>query len=201
MTPAHLSSGAADPPGRPELPRREAESDARLVVRVLSGDTACYAALVGRYQAALHRYARGMVRDPELASDLVQDAFVKAYTRLASCRDPSRFGAWMYRIVVNRCRDHLKRRRRPTVPLEEHTAAAPEADGPALRIDRAELRALLERTLATLPAPQREAFLLRHVHGHSYEEMAGMLDVTVSALKMRVMRARGALQERLRGEL
>jgi RNA polymerase sigma-70 factor (ECF subfamily) len=201
MTPAHLPSGAADPSGRPALRRREAESDARLVVRVLSGDTACFAALVGRYQAAMHRYARGMVRDPDLASDLVQESFVKAYTRLASCRDPSRFGAWMYRIVVNRCRDHLKRQRRPTVPLEEHTAAAPESDGPALRTDRAELRALLERTLATLPGPQREAFLLRHVDGHSYEEMAAMLDVTVSALKMRVMRARSALQERLRGKL
>lgn len=193
MNPARLSPGA---PGA-ALPRPGAESDARLVVRTLSGDPACYAVLVGRYQAALHRYARGMVRDPDLASDLVQDSFVKAYTRLDSCRDPSRFGAWMYRIVVNRCRDHLKRRRPPAVPLEEHTAA-PESDGPALRMHRAELRALLDRTLATLPGQQREAFLLRHVDGRSYEEMSVMLDAPVSALKMRVMRARNALRERLR---
>ena len=199
MTPAQLPSGAGAGPARPVLARTEAESDARLVVRVLSGDTSSYAALVGRYQATLHRYARGMVRDPDLASDLVQESFVKAYTRLASCRDPSRFGAWMYRIVVNRCRDHLKRQRRPALQLEEHTAAAPESDGPAQRVDRAELRLLLDRTLATLPEPQREAFLLRHVEGHSYEDMSAMLDVSVSALKMRVMRARVALQERLRG--
>lgn len=199
MNPAHLPSGGAPQHGRSTLARPEAESDARLVVRILSGETACYGTLVGRYQAALHRFARGMVRDADLASDLVQDAFVKAYTRLDTCRDPSRFGAWMYRIVVNRCRDHLKRQRRPAVQLEEHTAAAPEGDGPALRIARAELRELLDRAIAALPEAQREAFLLRHVDGYSYEEMSEMLDVTVSALKMRVMRARNVLQERLKG--
>lgn len=189
MSQAKLRAGAAPRPGE--------ESDARLVVRVLSGETDCYTVLVCRYQATLHRFARGMLRDPDLASDVVQDSFVKAYTRLDGCRDPSRFGAWVYRIVVNRCRDQLKRRRRSTVTLEEHTA--PDADGPALRTDRAELRAALERALATLPHHQREAFLLRHVDGRSYEELSETLDVSVSALKMRVLRARGALQERLRG--
>jgi len=176
----------------------EAESDAHLVVRILSGETGCFAELVDRYQAALHRYAQGMVRDPDLAADLVQDAFVKAYSRLDSCRDPSRFGAWIYRIVVNRCRDYLKRQRKPTLCLEEHTAAAPDADGPALRAERGELRCLIDRAISSLPGHQREAFLLRHMDGHSYDEMAEMLDVSVSALKMRVLRARGTLQEQLR---
>lgn len=182
---------------RGPLRRPDAESDARLVVRILSGESGSFAALVERYQAVLHRYARGMVRDPDLASDIVQDSFVKAYTRLESCRDPSRFGAWMYRIVVNRCRDHLKRRR-PVVPLEEHTVSAPESDDPARRADNAALRVVLDRALAALADHQREAFLLRHVDGRSYEEMSAMLNTSVSALKMRVMRARGALQEQLR---
>ncbi|HEV2150482.1 MAG TPA: RNA polymerase sigma factor [Longimicrobiaceae bacterium] len=189
---------------QPDQPRgspagREAESDAHVVVRVLSGETGCYAVLVERYQAVLHRYARGMLRDADLASDVVQDSFVKAYTHLESCRDPSRFGAWLYRIVVNRCRDQLKRRRRTVVPLEEHTAAAPDSDGPALRTDRAELREALEGALAALPEHQREAFLLRHVDGRSYDEMAPMLNASVSALKMRVLRARSALQATLQG--
>ena len=155
--------------------------------------------LVERYQAALYRYAVGMVHDGDLAADLVQDSFVKAYTSLRSCHDPGRFGAWLYRILVNRCKDYLKSRRRHTVPLEDDTAIAPESDGPSLDADRNSLRTSVERALQTLPEAQREAFLLKHLEGRSYEEMAEMLGASVSALKMRVMRAREALQAVLRG--
>ncbi len=175
------------------------ETDAQLVARVLAGDQERYALLVGRYQAALYRYAVGMVRDGDLASDLVQDSFVKAYTSLASCQDPNRFGAWVFRILVNRCKDYLKSRRRHTLPLEEDTATTPDSDDPSLSADRADLRQTVERALATLPEAQREAFLLKHLEGRSYEEMAEMLDASVSALKMRVLRAREALQGLLRG--
>lgn len=172
--------------------------DAFLVGRVLAGDADRYAVLVQRYQDTLFRYAVGMVRDGDLAADLVQDAFVKAYTSLETCHDPARFGAWVYRILVNRCKDHLKSRRRHTVPLEDDTACAPDSDDPALETDRSDLRRSVERALATLPEAQREAFLLKHVEGRSYEEMAEILGASVSALKMRVMRAREALQGLLR---
>jgi RNA polymerase sigma-70 factor (ECF subfamily) len=176
----------------------KALDDAQLISRVLAGDTDAYAVLVGRYQDTLYRYAVGMVHDGDTAADLVQDSFVKAYTSLASCQDPARFGAWVYRILVNRCKDHLKSRRRHTVTLEEDTAAAPESDSPAQVADRSALGRVVERALATLPEAQREAFLMKHLEGRSYEEMAEMLDVSVSALKMRVMRAREALQLLLR---
>jgi RNA polymerase sigma-70 factor (ECF subfamily) len=176
----------------------KALEDAQLIARVLSGETEAYGVLVGRYQEVLYRYAVGMVHDADTAADLVQDSLVKAYTRLSSCQDPARFGAWLYRILVNRCKDHLKSRRRHDVPLEEDTATAPESYGPAHTTDRSNLGRVVERALATLPEAQREAFLLKHLEGHSYEEMAEMLDVSVSALKMRVMRAREVLQGLLR---
>ena len=174
------------------------ETDAHLVARVLAGDSERYAVLVGRYQETLFRYAVGMVHDSDLAADLVQDSFVKAYTSLASCQDPARFGAWVFRILVNRCKDHLKSRRRHTLPLEEDTATTPESDDPAVAADRSDFRQVMERALGTLPEAQREAFLLKHLEGRSYEEMADMLGASVSALKMRVMRAREALQSLLR---
>lgn len=174
------------------------ETDATLVQRVLGGDREVFASLVGRHQPVLFRHAYAMVRDSDLAADLVQDAFVKAFSSLAGCQDPARFGAWVFRILVNRCKDYLKSRSRHTVQIEEDTAAAPEGDGPAVRMDRTDLRACVEKALATLPDAQREAFLLKHLEGRSYEEMAEMLDVSVSALKMRVMRAREALQLLLR---
>src|SRR6266699_4160950 len=79
-------------------------SDAELVRRVRSGDTGAYAALVARYRDRLGRYAMHMLGDREDAEEALQDAFVRGYRSLARCYDPERFGAWLYGILVNRCR-------------------------------------------------------------------------------------------------
>jgi len=171
-------------------------SDAELIRRVLAGEQERYADLVARYQAGLYRHALGMLGDPDAAADLTQDSLVKAYTRLYTCNEPDRFAAWLYRILRNRCRDWLKNRRQHTVELRDdaHTAR----DDPAGELERSQLGEAVTRALARLPESQREAFLLKHVEELSYEEMAERLDTGVSALKMRVMRAREALQELLR---
>jgi RNA polymerase sigma-70 factor, ECF subfamily len=176
----------------------EAESDAEDVRRVLRGDSAWYAVLVRRYQEPLYRHAYGMLGDADAAADLVQDSLVKAYTRLATC-DPERFAAWLFRILRNRCKDYLKSRRRRDVPLlDDGPHAAPLSDDPVVTLERSELGQVVADALARIPEPQREAFLLKHVEGRSYEEMAELLDAGISALKMRVMRAREALQELLK---
>jgi RNA polymerase sigma-70 factor (ECF subfamily) len=172
-------------------------TDAELVALLRAGVKECYAALVQRHQAPLYRHALGMVGSADAAADLVQDALVRAYTRLESCRDPERFGAWVFQILRNRCLDYLKDRRRNTVPLTEEMACVGESDDPEARLEQAELRREVLRALETLSAPMREAFLLKHVEGRSYEEMSEMLGASESALKMRVMRAREALQSRL----
>ncbi|HEU0016182.1 MAG TPA: RNA polymerase sigma factor [Longimicrobium sp.] len=172
-------------------------TDAELVRRVLAGQRAAYEDLVRRYQETLFRHAYGMVGDGDVAADLVQDSLVKAYTRLDTC-DPERFAAWLFRIMRNRCKDWLKSRRRRDVPLLDEAHAAPVGDDPGRTLERAELGGAVAEALARLPESQREAFLLKHVDGRSYEEMAEMLDAGISALKMRVMRAREALQEMLK---
>ena len=172
-------------------------TETELVARILAGEKECYAILVRRYQAALYRHALGMVGSEDSAADLTQESFITAYTRLNSCRDPSRFGPWVFRILRNRCLDYLKNRRRLTVPLEENTAFAPGSGDPGTELERTELRRAVLVALRTLPEPQREAFLLKHVDGRSYEEMSEVLGASVSALKMRVMRAREALQNLL----
>lgn len=179
-------------------PADDGPGDAELVRSVLAGDQEHYAALVRRHQDKLFRYALGMVLDRDAAADLVQDSFVKAYGTLESCND---FGGWIFRILQNRCRDYLKDVRRNTVPLEENTAFAPSRDDPASELDRARLSEAVERALASLPELLREAFLLKHVDGLSYEEMTEMLGASESALKMRVKRARESLQAALRGTL
>lgn len=179
----------------------EPASDAEDVRRVLRGDTAHYEVLVRRYQESMYRHAFGMVGDADAAADLVQDSLVKAYSRLGTC-DPDRFAAWLFRILRNRCKDYLKSRRRRDVPLlEDGPHAAPASDDPLRTLERTELGTVVSDALARIPEAQREAFLLKHVEGRSYEEMAELLDTGVSALKMRVMRAREALQQLLRDRL
>lgn len=175
------------------------EADARAIAAVLGGDVDRFAELVQRHQQRLYRHAVGMVLSPDVAADLVQDTFVKAYTSLSRCSDPARFGAWTFRILQNRCRDHLKNRRQQTVPLHEEMAFAADGDQPQKAWERAELGGAVERALATLPDAQREAFLLKHMEGLAYEEMSELLGASVSALKMRVLRARELLQAALQG--
>jgi RNA polymerase sigma-70 factor, ECF subfamily len=172
-------------------------ADAELIGRILAGERELYAELVVRYQDTLFRHALAMVGDRDAAADLVQDSMVKAFTRLHTC-EPDRFGAWVFRIVRNRCKDWLKNRRQHTTTLEADDYAAPESDDPVRTLERTELGRVVQAALMRLPAAQREAFLLKHVDGLSYEEMAERLETGVSALKMRVMRAREALQEILR---
>jgi RNA polymerase sigma-70 factor, ECF subfamily len=139
-----------------------------------------------------------MVADGDVAADLVQDSLVRAFDRLDSCNDPARFGPWIFRILRNRCHDYLRDVRQRTQPVHESTVLAPDRDDPEQTYRRTELRLRIEEALATLPVAQREAFLLKHVEGFSYEEMAEMLDASVSALKMRVLRAREELHQLLR---
>jgi RNA polymerase sigma-70 factor, ECF subfamily len=171
--------------------------DRELVARIQGGDREAYAVFFRRYQDWLYRHALGMVRDPDAATDLVQDSFLRAYVNLSTCQDTERFRGWLFRILRNRCLDYLKEHRRRDVPLEFDAPFASARDDPHRDLERVEIRGAVEHALASLPEPQREAFLLKHVEGLSYEEMAELLDTGVSALKMRVARAREALRARL----
>jgi RNA polymerase sigma-70 factor (ECF subfamily) len=178
-----------------QLPDRE------VVARVAGGERDAFRLLVRRYQDMLFRHALRMTGEHDVAADLVQASFVKAYTNLARCRDPERFGAWLYRILANACKDHLKSKRRKDVSIDDQTHIADLGVSPAADLERAQLRTQLNRAVAALPDSLREAFIMKHVEGRSYEEMAELLETSVPALKMRVHRAREALKEHLERQL
>jgi RNA polymerase sigma-70 factor (ECF subfamily) len=179
-------------------PSRDGRIDADVVARVLAGDTEQYAVVVERYQRALYRYAVAMVLDHDAAADMVQDAFIRAYTNLKECRDPRRFRAWLFQTLRNRCLDYLKEPRRGHLRFVDAEPLLRSADGPASFVDQRELRLDITRALAQLPPEQREAFVMHYVDGLEYETMADLLAVSVSALKMRALRARQALSVVLR---
>jgi RNA polymerase sigma-70 factor, ECF subfamily len=176
----------------------DAQPDAEIVSRVLNGERDAFRLLVERYQDTLFRCALSMVRERDVAADLVQATLVHSYDRLGDLRDPSSFGGWAYRTCLNRCRDHLKSVRRRTVPLDAPTALAlASSDRADRRLEDGRLRVALHDALDTLNEAQRTAFVLKHVEERSYEEMSDMLGDPVPALKMRVHRAREALRRAL----
>ncbi len=195
--PAKAGSGATrlsqGGPGR--SPSGMTESDAALVARTLAGDLDAFAGLMARYRNSLGLYALHMLGNREDAEEALQDGFVRAYWALASCREPERFGAWLFRIVVNRCRTVRRRRRR-----HDHQTLL-LAHFPGRRGDVSETlgwREEIGRALARLRPHYREAFLLRYVEEMEYDEIARLTGAKEPAVRMRVKRASDQLRELLR---
>lgn len=168
-------------------------ADEHVIGRVLAGDADAFAVLVERYQAEMAAFARYMVGGADDAADAVQESFVRAYRSLRRCQDRANFKGWLFRIVSNQCKTQLRRRRR-SEPLARGADVA-AADDPARDAQQADLRERVHAALQRLPVAQREALVLKYLHGLSIEEMAVQLSTTISALKMRLKRGRERLRE------
>jgi RNA polymerase sigma-70 factor (ECF subfamily) len=179
-------------------------TDATLVDRVVAGDVNAYALLVARYRDRLARYALRMLGDSRDAEEALQDAFVRAHRSIARCDNPERFDAWLFSILVNRCRTAGARRARQERTFVRDEVSIREAtrdgEGASVAAEREAWRTEIARALAQLEAGQREAFLLKHVEDLGYDELAALTGDGVSALKMRVKRACDRLRELLREE-
>jgi RNA polymerase sigma-70 factor (ECF subfamily) len=172
-------------------------TDDLLVRRALGGDARAFTQLVDRHSAACLRFATRMLGDAADAEDAVQEAFVRAHRALHRYEPRETFRAWLFAILVNRCRTSAfrrgRRRRRFVYDEVAMESAYVEPDAAA-----SESRLELELALDALEPEQREAFLLKHVEQLSYDEMAAATGLGVSALKMRVKRACDRLQSLLR---
>ena len=165
-------------------------TDAVIVERVLGGDREAFRVLVDRHHDRCLRVATHLLGDVAEAEDAVQEAMLRAFRYLGRYKERERFGAWLLRILVNKCRTMQARRRGARVVPGLGDAELDYPDDRELPGDeRATLRAELERALAQLPAEQREAVVLRFSDDLTFDEMATVTGVGVSALKMRVQRA------------
>ena len=181
----------------------ERDEEKQIIEQVLAGNTEAFEQLVLKNQAQVYNLALRMVGSEQDALDISQEAFIRAFRSLESFRGDSKFSVWLYRLTSNICLDFLRaRRRKKTVSIsyfvsDEDDAAdleiPDERFSPQTELERAELRAALNRALQRLPDEQREVLLLREISGLSYDEIAAALSLEAGTVKSRIFRARRKL--------
>lgn len=173
------------------------QDDNVIIQQCLAGDSDSYAVLVERHKDLVFTLAYRMLGDSDAANDMAQEAFISAYAALKDFKGTSKFSSWLCSIVINKCRDHL-RRKKGNVPLDEIAEfcgnGAPTPDELAYA---GEVGGHLQRALNSLPADYREAVILKHIEEFDYREMAEILGVPAETLKVRTHRARGMLRKLL----
>jgi RNA polymerase sigma-70 factor (ECF subfamily) len=181
-------------------------SDKKLVERVQKGDKGAFDLLVLKYQHKIVNLVMRYVRDPELALDITQEAFIKAYRALPRFRGDSAFYTWMYRIAVNTAKNHLAAQRRRPMDVEldlqdpeqyDLHAKLKETDTPEGITLSNELQEIVERAIAALPEDLRTAIVLRELEGMSYEEIAQTMECPVGTVRSRIFRARDAIGKKV----
>jgi RNA polymerase sigma-70 factor (ECF subfamily) len=182
----------------------EHREDREAIARVRAGDVAAFRALVERYQRRVHRVIYRMVHHAEDAEDLAQQAFIAAFDALGSFDDARAFSSWIYRIGINLAKDHLKSAKRGEVPLDgdpmpEQAAFAGQVARPDAAAARGERERLVERALGLLSVADREVLVLKDVEELSYEQIRAILGRPITALKIRVVRARARMRRVLDG--
>ena len=178
-----------------------------LVQAAKAGDVGAFEQLVKRYDRNVFRIAQHITQNREDAEDVVQDAFLKAYGNLEQFQGQSKFYTWLVRIAVNEALMKLRRRRpERMVSLDEEVKTdedsmprevADWSPNPEQLYSQSELRDILGKTIQGLPPSFRTVFVLRDVEGLSTEETAEALDLSIPAVKSRLLRARLQLRERL----
>ena len=178
------------------MERREEE---QLVEDILEGDRDRYRTLVDRYAPMVFSVVNEFVDSETDSEELAQEIFVKTYERLSSFKGQSKFSSWLYMIAKNHCRDYAKNVRRKNkrlgdVESKELDKQLEYSDSPDLKMERKEWIEVLKEGLNTINQDYAEAFLMKYDNDMTYKAMSKRLDVSVSALKVRVYRAKKELK-------
>jgi RNA polymerase sigma-70 factor (ECF subfamily) len=194
--------GAKDRPGN-----LTGASDQDVVALAKQGHEAAFRELVRRYERPVFSLLYRMVRDRGLAEDLAQETFIKVLNAIASYNPQYKFSSWIFKIANNAAIDHLRRRELDTLSLDgsPHATTPDEMSATALQLgDRGEtplqeleareLGGAIEHAIARLRPEYRACILLRHVEGHSYEDIARMLELPLGTVKTYIHRARNELR-------
>jgi len=186
------------PAAQPET----AEAEAALVRRCCQGERAAFDSLVARYAARVYNLALRFTGNADDASDAAQESFVRAFRAIRKFRFQCSFATWLYRIAVNTCLDEVKRRKRRPAPLSDFEFGSADGGPPvertegnpdSLMSERLRRETVL-RAVLSLPEVHRVVIVLYDLQGHSYDEIAAILNLPLGTVKSRINRARLALR-------
>lgn len=166
------------------------------------GDADAFAELIARFERTALAVAYGVLADGDAAGDVVQDAFVRAWRRLADLREPQRFGPWLCSMVRNLAHDAQRRARRESraraaVPS---TVQVDRGDDPAVHVERRESDERITAAIESLDELSRAAVVMRYYEGMTSKQIAPLLGLTPAAVDMRLMRARQLLRREFAGD-
>ena len=189
------------------VPSPAGTDESILVARAREGDTRAFGELVRRYEGKIFRLAQHITQNREDAEDVLQETFLKAYEHLDQFKGDSKFYTWIVRIAVNKALMKLRRRKTDksvsldeTIDTGEDTITREIAawdEDPEQRFSREELGEILDTAVDSLEPPYRSVFVLRDIEELSTEETAEALNLSVPAVKSRLLRARLQLREKL----
>jgi RNA polymerase sigma-70 factor (ECF subfamily) len=189
------------------VPSKTADEDACLIEAVKSGDAGAFEALVKRYDRKLLRIAQQITHSIEDAQEVVQETFFKAYRKLGEFRGDAKFSTWLFRIAVNQSLMRVRKQRSKQASAECSINVEEEGrlpidfsdwrPNPEEEYQTSELRELLTGALQALRPTLRIAFILHDIEGHSLQEAAATMGISLAAAKTRSLRARLQLRERL----
>lgn len=179
------------------------DSDAALVRRAKKGEFEAFEQLFERHRTLVYRFAYQMAPRRDDAEDIVQEAFVRAYQNLDRYRDEAKFTTWLLRIVTNLCTDQARMAQRRSALEQQEAAGALEwmtvgsTDDPIANLEQDRRKVALRKALNALPDHHRGVIILRDIEEREYSEIAQILGCTVGGAKLRVLRARRALRDRI----
>jgi RNA polymerase sigma-70 factor (ECF subfamily) len=164
------------------------------IEQALQGDRAAFGQLVRAYERPVYNLTYRMLGDPAEAEDAAQETFLRAFTKLATYQPSRKFVNWLLSIASHHCIDRLRRRNRaPQLSLDGPLPPmwlASDAPQPEQVMNKKQAREQVRQVLDTLPPDYRAAIVLRYWYNLSYQEIAGVMDTTESAIKSRLHRAR-----------
>ena len=176
----------------------QSDPDVALMLAFRDGDDTAFDQLFHRWAGPLLRYIERMVGDSGTAEELVQEAFFRVHKARERYEPKARFSTWLYRIATNLALNELKRpRRRHYHEEEENSVLVSEGPSTEAQIDSQKMGGVVEEILQKLPERQRVALWLSAAEGHSYAEVAQILETTEKSVKALVHRGRTALIDRL----
>lgn len=176
--------------------------DSRLVERTLAGEPEAFQELVERYQGRLFALARHYTRNAADIEDMVQDTFLKAFSRLEGFDHRSSFYTWIYRIATNTILDVLKRRGRSPIRAVEDPevigeVTPVEGPSPMASLEAGEVAAITRRVLDELPDIFKAVLVMREFHGMAYQDIADQLGISIGTVESRLFRARARFKDKL----